>query len=107
GVSTANQNIELLNSVSTGSSGFTDPSTRFETVSTTPSTGYGLLGFGLNPSTPPGNQHPIISNIIQTPLSNNVSPSDVVSVSADIIDDAGVASVTLNWGTISGNLPYN
>lgn len=52
GVSTRNQNIALLSSITTGElSGFTDPSTRFETVSTTPSNigGGGLEGFGVAP----------------------------------------------------------
>ncbi|WP_412560006.1 lamin tail domain-containing protein [Winogradskyella sp. MIT101101] len=57
GVSTANQNIELLNSVTTGNTGgFTDPSTRFSTVSTTPATlPAGLAGFGNAPSAPSAN----------------------------------------------------
>ncbi|MDD3741377.1 MAG: hypothetical protein PHH30_09055, partial [Bacteroidales bacterium] len=39
GVSTANQNISLLSSISSGDTdGWTDPSTRFETTSTTPAT---------------------------------------------------------------------
>ncbi|MFP4156613.1 MAG: PEP-CTERM sorting domain-containing protein [Opitutales bacterium] len=50
GVSTANQNIELIAGVTTGDTGgFTDPSTRFATVSTNPSESGGLSGFGVAP----------------------------------------------------------
>ena len=52
GVSTANQNIKLKPNITSGAtSGWTDPSTRFETVSTNPSdtTGGGVSGFGLAP----------------------------------------------------------
>jgi PEP-CTERM motif-containing protein len=48
GVSTANQNIQLLTGITTGNTvGWTDPSTRFETVSTTPSSDNS--GFGIAP----------------------------------------------------------
>jgi len=52
GVSTANQNIQLLESISSGApSGFTDPSTRFETVVQNPSgpSPSDLTGFGIAP----------------------------------------------------------
>lgn len=51
GVSTKNQNIELLSGITAGSlTGWTDPSTRFATVSTTPSTlPAGIAGFGIAP----------------------------------------------------------
>ena len=51
GVNTADQNIALLGSISTGqSAGWTNPSLRFSTVSTTPATlPGGLAGFGLAP----------------------------------------------------------
>jgi hypothetical protein len=56
-VSTVNQNIELLSGITTGNTGgFTDPSTRFSTVSTTPATlPAGLAGFGNAPSVPSSN----------------------------------------------------
>lgn len=48
GVSTADQNIQLLSGITTGDTdGWTDPSTRFETVSTDNS----LTGFGVAPET--------------------------------------------------------
>lgn len=50
GVSTANQNIATLPSITTGTTtGFTDPSTRFQTISTDPSGAGGLAGFGVAP----------------------------------------------------------
>ena len=54
GVNTQNQNIALLPGITTGELlGFSDPSTRFETVNTTPSdiANGGLEDFGLAPST--------------------------------------------------------
>ena len=48
-VNTANQNIELRPGITTVSTGFSDPSVRFQTVSTTPSLSGGLSGFGLAP----------------------------------------------------------
>jgi hypothetical protein len=55
GVSTANQNIALREGILAGNSvGFTDPSTRFLTVSSTPSTlPAGLSGFGIAPTAVP------------------------------------------------------
>jgi len=53
GVSTRNSNIALLAGINTGELvGFTDPSTRFETISTTPSDilNGGLDGFGIAPN---------------------------------------------------------
>jgi hypothetical protein len=49
GVNTANQNIELRSGITSVSSGWTDPSVRFQTVSTTPSSSGGLSGFGVAP----------------------------------------------------------
>jgi hypothetical protein len=54
GVSTRNSNIALLSSITSGELvGFTDPSTRFETINTTPSdiANGGLDGFGVAPIT--------------------------------------------------------
>lgn len=101
GVSTKDQNIELLDGISTGSSGFTDPSGRFSTVSTSPSSSGGLQGFGIAPT---GSSAPIITNILQTPTNGNVTPSDAVLVSANISDSDGISSATLSWGTVSGIL---
>ncbi|MCA9195388.1 MAG: hypothetical protein KDB03_26635 [Planctomycetales bacterium] len=54
GVSTANQNIAIkLGFVAGQPGGFTDPSIRFETVSTSPSSVGGLAGFGVAPNAVP------------------------------------------------------
>lgn len=51
GVSTANQNIQLKDGITTGElTGFTDPSIRFETVNSAPSGANGLEGFGISPA---------------------------------------------------------
>lgn len=53
GVSTANQNISLLNYIVDGDlDGWTNPSERFETFSSNPSGTGGLVGFGIPPNTP-------------------------------------------------------
>ena len=50
GVETRNSNIALITGISTGDTdGWTDPSGRFSTISTSPSTSTGLEGFGLAP----------------------------------------------------------
>lgn len=55
GVNTRNSNIQLLFGITTGDTdGFSDPSTRFETISTSPSADIattGLDGFGVPPAT--------------------------------------------------------
>ncbi|MBT0607923.1 T9SS type A sorting domain-containing protein [Aequorivita echinoideorum] len=66
GVSTANQNIQLNQGITSGSTGFTDPSVRFNTVSSTPSSSGGLAGFGIAP----------ISNITYTFDNNSWTPAD-------------------------------
>ena len=51
GVSTANSNIGLLDGILTGNtSGFTDPSTRFATITDSPTASNGLIGFGIKPN---------------------------------------------------------
>ena len=50
GVSTQNQNIALNEGISTGNTaGFTDPSGRFVTINSSPSSAEGLSGFGIAP----------------------------------------------------------
>lgn len=51
-----------------------------------------------------GNTAPFITNITQTPDVNNVTSTDPVSVSADIVDSDGISSAELHWGTASGSL---
>ena len=51
GVATEDSNIGLLDGISNGNTtGFTDPSTRFATISTAPSGANGLVGFGKKPN---------------------------------------------------------
>jgi len=51
-----------------------------------------------------GNLPPTITNIVQTPATG-ITPTTTVSVSANVTDSDGtVASVVLNWGTVSGSL---
>ncbi len=50
------------------------------------------------------NTAPFITNITQNPTSNNVTSSNPVSVSADLVDSDGIASAELYWGTTSGTL---
>ncbi len=51
------------------------------------------------------NPRPDISNIVQVPDNASVTSADGVSVSADVIDNDGIASVILRWGTATGVLP--
>ena len=68
GVSTEGQNIQLLGGITSGSTGFSDPSTRFETVVNNV-TGFGdLTGFG---SAPGGAPLPItLQTLTATPKAN-------------------------------------
>ncbi len=51
GVSTANQNIQILSGICSGTTTYwSNPSLRFETISTSPSSGGGTSGFGDAPS---------------------------------------------------------
>lgn len=95
GVSTANQNIELNTGISTGSTGFTDPSLRFNTVSTAPTTATGLAGFGIAPVMASGNQAPVITDLLQSPPDITVTSMQDVTIAADVTDDAGLSSVKI------------
>ncbi len=54
GVQTYNQNLQILDNITTGATaGWTDPSTRFETVSSSPTGAGGLAGFGVAPASAP------------------------------------------------------
>ena len=103
GVSTANQNIALLDGITSGDTdGWTDPSTRFETISEDPVGTGGDEGFGVAPAGG-SNLSPSITNIEHTP--DVVTSSDAVDVSADVTDSDGTIDVVeLNWGTTSGSL---
>jgi len=103
GVSTANQNIQVKSGITTGDTdGWTDPSERFETVSTSPSVAGGLDGFGVAPDAGGGAVPPSISNITQDPASDITSASSV-AVSADVsAGDAAIDFVELRWGIETG-----
>ena len=47
----------------------------------------------------PPNVAPVITNILQSPVATEVTSSSTVAVNAIVIDDAGVSSVVLDWGT--------
>lgn len=51
-----------------------------------------------------GNSPPLISSISQDPAAVNITSSDAVAVEADIIDDDGINTASLKWGTTPGNL---
>ncbi len=85
GVSTANQNIELNEGITTGDTdGWTDPSSRFNTLSTNPS-GDGPVGFGVAPVIPSG----------CTPPTTQASSYSTTSLGSD--------SATLNWTSGNGD----
>lgn len=103
GVSTQNQNIALLSGITTGDTdGWADPSSRFETISETPSGDNGDEGFGIAPESG-GNASPVISNVTITP--EEPGSEDVVTISAEITDaDGTIENAELYWGTESGSL---
>lgn len=84
GVSTKNQSIQLKSGITTGDTdGWTDPSERFETVSTTPSediAGDGLVGFGTAPGASPS---------VKDEPTNQPTALTVDAVSSD--------NITLTW----------
>ena len=45
-----------------------------------------------------------ITSITQNPINGEVTSADAVSISANVTDSDGVASVVLSWGTTSGSL---
>lgn len=103
GVSTQNQNIALLPGITTGDTdGWSDPSSRFETISETPSGDNGDEGFGIAPESG-GNASPVISSISISP--EEPGSEDVVTISAEITDaDGTIENAELYWGTESGTL---
>jgi hypothetical protein len=103
GVSTADQNIQLLASISSGTpSGFTDPSTRFETVSD--ASPPALDGFGIAPGAGPSGPTVEFVSGAQTvsetdgtaTLTVVLNDPDGASVDADVAFDAGSSSASLS-----------
>ena len=102
GVSTADQNIQLLASISSGNpSGFTDPSTRFETVSD--ASPPALDGFGIAPGAGPSGPTVEFGSGAQTvsetdgtaTLTVVLNDPDGQFVEVDVAFDAGSSSASL------------
>jgi len=82
GVSTKNQNIQLVSGITTGDTdGWTDPSTRFETVSTDNS----LTGFGEAPEAP-STDEPDWCNL-QSPENGTIDYGGTYDVYAQVYED--------------------
>ncbi|TQD38909.1 T9SS type A sorting domain-containing protein [Haloflavibacter putidus] len=105
GVSTHDQNIALIeNQFNTGNTtGFTDPSTRFTTISTTPTGTNGLDGFGIAPTLTSATG-PTISNIQQTPAAGDVNPGETVTVTAEITSPNAPISAQLSYTVDTGSI---
>ncbi|MDY0101747.1 MAG: DUF5689 domain-containing protein [Lentimicrobium sp.] len=92
GVSTANQNIALIPGITSGASAWTDPSLRFTTISTTPSTlPAGLEGFGIAPesaSTPTISATPASLSGFTYVVNNGPSVSQSYGLSASNLTPA-------------------
>jgi hypothetical protein len=117
GVNTANQNIELISGITSGAStGWTDPSLRFSTISTSPSTlPAGLNGFGISPIVVP------TSTTYTTDWSNSAPTASIDAIingELTTTDDLVCKDLTINSGktltigagkklTVSGNLINN
>jgi len=110
GVSTANQNIQLLGGITTGDlDGWTDPSGRFETVSTNPSGDGGLVGFGIAPT---GGGSSASLEIYHAGLTEaNLNSAEInLTLTDETFSDFVTGDVTLNnapagtWvGSVTGN----
>ena len=92
GVSTANQNIQLTPGITAPTTtGFSDPSTRFSTVSVTPATlPAGLAGFGVAPA--PG---PETVTVTFDPATATVAEGGTATITVflDIATDTGAAGL--------------
>jgi hypothetical protein len=112
-VSTANQNISILSGITTGASAWTNPSLRFSTISTSPSTlPAGLAGFGIPPSN---------TTTYTTSWSNSAPTSSIDAIiDGDLTTSADLAckdltinanrTLTIGAGkklTVAGNLVNN
>ncbi|WP_205030460.1 hypothetical protein, partial [Psychroflexus aestuariivivens] len=99
GVSTANQNIQLISGITSGDlDGFTDPSERFETVSSTPSAADGIDGFGLAPQ-----QTTVQVELSITEIFSGQSGSDLT---ADWFEVKNTGSVAYD-ASVQGDLYYD
>ncbi|MBE0661953.1 MAG: choice-of-anchor J domain-containing protein [Bacteroidales bacterium] len=99
GVSTANQNIQLKSGITTGDLvGWSDPSIRFETVSTNPVGIGGLEGFGIAPVSaedPVITVDPVVLSGFEYLLGEGPSDEQFFTVSgAALIDDISLTAPT-------------
>lgn len=63
GVDTKNQNLTIINGTTAGSTGFTNPSTRFTAGAALPSAAGGLAGFGVAPAAVPEPSTAVLSGL--------------------------------------------
>ncbi|HET8839392.1 MAG TPA: T9SS type A sorting domain-containing protein [Flavobacteriaceae bacterium] len=68
---------------------------------------FGSVNMGQTIGGVTGNASPVIFNMSQNPVAENITPSSTVSVSSDIYDSDGISAAVLNWGISSGNLSNN
>jgi hypothetical protein len=101
GVSTANQNIQLKEGITTGDTdGWSDPSERFETVNSNPSGAGGLEGFGISPIVIEEAELPTVT----TGTAGSITPSSATITDSEVTDDGG-ANITergVVYSTTSG-----
>lgn len=114
GVSTANQTIQLKSGITAGDiDGWTDPSSRFETVSTNPSGAGGLVGFGLAPTGNTTVQFVSTATTVSEGSVNYnliieiVNPSASVATSCDVALISGSAADLGNYTTQTLTFPAN
>lgn len=100
GVSTANQNLELNNGITTGDTdGWMDPSTRFSTVNTNPSGTNGDEGFGIAPSAPSAD-----TSVQFTSASSSVSESDgTINLTFEITNEDTTNATSFDVVLTGGN----
>lgn len=102
GVSTANQNIQIKAGITDGDvDGWTDPSERFETVSTTPSGAGGQEGFGIAPEGGSGGGGPEITAVSHIPTTPVSTESTLVTMS--VYPTATVTGAELVYTVNSGS----
>jgi hypothetical protein len=109
GVDTRNQNIALLSGITTGELvGFSDPSLRFETISTTPSdiANGGIDGFGIAPSSM---SMPVIDfdENYYSVNENDGSVNVMLSINQVPANDASVQVSVLSGGTAVESTHFN
>jgi hypothetical protein len=108
GVQTYNQNIELNSGITTGDTdGWTDPSSRFSTVSSDPVGAGGLDGFGIAPSSSPSCGVSLGTATFLCSSNNIGDNNDDVTIQIPYTGvDTGITSVTTtSGGSVFGGDP--